>query len=92
MRKLVVTSKGKGDRLKKASPSWPPQISITSLAWNNGNGIGRAGMIASASASGLCRIDYMQGYKEEGKLAQFRARIGKEGKAPAGDSDEDDDE
>ena len=85
---------------KKASPVWPAEINITGLAWNNGNGIGRAGMLASGSASGLCRVDFMRGHKEEGKLGQFRRRMeGKERRVAKDDSkqmdsegDEDEDE
>jgi hypothetical protein len=59
---------------KAASAGWPPEISITSLQWNNAGGIGRAGQLASGSASGLCRIDFLKGYANPVSLAAIRAR------------------
>jgi len=59
---------------KSASAGWPPEISITSLQWNSAGGIGRAGQLASGSASGLCRLDFMKGYANQVNLAAIRAR------------------
>ncbi|KAG8217927.1 hypothetical protein J3R82DRAFT_6093 [Butyriboletus roseoflavus] len=40
---------------------WPPDIGVTRVAWNNGNGLGGAPLLASATASGLCRVDWVMG-------------------------------
>ncbi|KAG6370153.1 hypothetical protein JVT61DRAFT_12374 [Boletus reticuloceps] len=40
---------------------WPPEIGIHRVAWNNGNGLGGAPLLASATASGLCRVNWLLG-------------------------------
>jgi transcription factor C subunit 6 len=40
---------------------WPWQVGVQRVAWNNGNGLASAGLLASATASGLCRIDVLWG-------------------------------
>ncbi|KAH0826976.1 hypothetical protein J3R83DRAFT_4635 [Lanmaoa asiatica] len=40
---------------------WPPEIGVHRVAWNNGNGLGGAPLLASATASGLCRVDWLMG-------------------------------
>lgn len=67
--------RGPKEGFKTATPIWPLEISITRLAWNDANGIGRAGMLASGSASGLCRIDFMQGYKDGAKLKGLEGKV-----------------
>ncbi|KAH8117283.1 WD40-repeat-containing domain protein [Phellopilus nigrolimitatus] len=41
--------------------AWSPEVSVTRVAWNNGGGLARAPLLASATASGLCRIDWLAG-------------------------------
>lgn len=41
--------------------SWPAEVSVTRTTWNNGCGLARAPLLASATASGLCRVDYLLG-------------------------------
>jgi transcription factor C subunit 6 len=41
--------------------TWPPEVGIHRVCWNNGNGIGRAGYLLSGTASGLARIDLING-------------------------------
>jgi transcription factor C subunit 6 len=31
------------------------------VVWNNGNGLANASLLASATASGLCRVDWLEG-------------------------------
>ena len=31
------------------------------MVWNDGNGLGRIPLLASATASGLCRVDWLMG-------------------------------
>ncbi|KAG6332021.1 hypothetical protein ID866_7067 [Astraeus odoratus] len=40
---------------------WPPEIGIHRVAWNTGNGLACAQLLASATGSGLCRVDWLQG-------------------------------
>ena len=41
--------------------AWPPEVSVHKVAWNQGNGLARSSMLASATAAGLCRIDMLWG-------------------------------
>ena len=40
---------------------WPEEVSATRVSWNNGGGLARAPLLASATVSGLCRIDWLTG-------------------------------
>lgn len=40
---------------------WPPEMGVHRVAWNNGNGLGGAPLLASATGSGLCRVDWLVG-------------------------------
>ena len=44
-----------------ATGAWPPEVSVTKTRWNNGSGLARASLLASSTASGLCRIDWLPG-------------------------------
>ena len=50
---------------KKSPPAstgaWSPEISVTRVTWQSGSGLARAPLLASATASGLCRIDWLLG-------------------------------
>lgn len=48
--------------IPQGTGGWPAEVSVTRVVWNNGCGIGRAPLLASATASGLCRIDWLLGY------------------------------
>ena len=52
-------------RQNKAMPvgtgAWPPEVSVQRVVWNDGNGLGRAPLLASATGSGLCRVDWLLG-------------------------------
>ncbi|KAI0823602.1 hypothetical protein BC628DRAFT_1490013 [Trametes gibbosa] len=41
--------------------AWPPEVGIHRVAWNDGNGLGRTPLLASATGSGLCRVDWLLG-------------------------------
>ena len=56
--------KDKGEQERTAAITagiWPPQVTVTCTRWQNGAGIGQACLLASATASGLCRIDWVMG-------------------------------
>ncbi|OJT08897.1 Transcription factor tau subunit sfc6 [Trametes pubescens] len=41
--------------------AWPPEVGIHRVAWNDGNGLARTPLLASATGSGLCRVDWLMG-------------------------------
>ncbi|KAI0647474.1 hypothetical protein C8Q79DRAFT_1068955 [Trametes meyenii] len=41
--------------------AWPPEVGIHRVVWNDGNGLGRTPLLASATGSGLCRVDWLLG-------------------------------
>ncbi|EJD05772.1 uncharacterized protein FOMMEDRAFT_104009 [Fomitiporia mediterranea MF3/22] len=72
-----VSKKGKKEATAEAVPprtgaqgagAWSPEVSVTRVAWNNGGGLARAPLLASATASGLCRIDWLLGHFQDGEL------------------------
>ncbi|KIK97454.1 hypothetical protein PAXRUDRAFT_10176 [Paxillus rubicundulus Ve08.2h10] len=40
---------------------WPQEIGVHRVAWNSGNGLSGAPLLASATGSGLCRVDWLLG-------------------------------
>ncbi|KAH7889341.1 hypothetical protein F5I97DRAFT_1993652 [Phlebopus sp. FC_14] len=40
---------------------WSPEIGVHRVAWNSGNGLGGAPLLASVTGSGLCRVDWLLG-------------------------------
>ena len=40
---------------------WPPEVGVHRVAWNSGNGLGCASLLASGTRSGLCRVDWLRG-------------------------------
>ena len=49
------------DNVRSGTGVWPPSISVTRVKWNSGGGLARAPFVASATASGLCRVDFVLG-------------------------------
>ncbi|TFK46673.1 hypothetical protein OE88DRAFT_1648431 [Heliocybe sulcata] len=41
--------------------AWPAEVGVHRTAWNSGNGLANAPLLASATASGLCRVDWLLG-------------------------------
>ncbi|KAF5357771.1 hypothetical protein D9756_001159 [Leucocoprinus leucothites] len=58
-------SKASKSDTRKASASgtgaWPQEVAVHKVAWNNGNGLNACGLLASATSSGLCRVDNLWG-------------------------------
>lgn len=55
-------------RAKKGAPTpevgtgaWPANIGVLQAVWNSGGGLSGAPLLATSTASGLCRIDYLAG-------------------------------
>lgn len=63
------------------------------MSWNQGNGLAAAGMLASGSAAGLCRVDLLNGRWLKGKIPYGTvAEIRREGSDDMDVDDEDDDD
>lgn len=60
-RNMNIKSKKTGVDPVSGIGAWSPEISVTRVRWNNGCGLARAPLLASATASGLCRIDWLTG-------------------------------
>ncbi|KAF7291665.1 Pre-mRNA splicing factor [Mycena chlorophos] len=43
------------------SSSWPREVGVQRVVWNCGAGLGGAGLLASSTGSGLCRVDWVWG-------------------------------
>jgi len=73
-----------------ATGAWPQQVGIHRVVWNNGNGLGCSTLLASATASDLCRVDCLFGrwHRERISYGGIEA-IRMEGKTVVGDDDED---
>lgn len=41
--------------------SWPREVGVNIALWNSCNGLATAGMLASSTGSGLCRVDILEG-------------------------------
>ncbi|GJE90687.1 hypothetical protein PsYK624_068310 [Phanerochaete sordida] len=82
---------GKSREPPKASGAWSPEVSITRVAWNQGNGLANACWLASATASGLCRVDWLSGKWLQDKLP-YRSIEGIRGEVEVEDESDDDDD
>ncbi|KAJ8076390.1 hypothetical protein PM082_000813 [Marasmius tenuissimus] len=47
--------------------AWPQEVGVQIVTWNSSNGLANSGLLASATGSGLCRVDYLWGrwYKDK---------------------------
>jgi transcription factor C subunit 6 len=59
-----------GNPIVAKSGDWPLEVGVHRTCWNNNAGLGKANWIASGTASGLCRIDIIQGRFIGGKVPQ----------------------
>lgn len=57
----VSRTAGAGKAPPKSTGAWHPEVGIHRAVWNNGNGLAGAPWLASATASGLCRVDWLRG-------------------------------
>ncbi|KAF9462752.1 hypothetical protein BDZ94DRAFT_707255 [Collybia nuda] len=48
--------------------AWPSQVGVHRVTWNSTNGLAAASLLASATASGLCRVDELWGRWIKGKI------------------------
>ncbi|THH29848.1 hypothetical protein EUX98_g4355 [Antrodiella citrinella] len=48
--------------------AWSPGVGVQRVVWNSGNGLAGAPLLASATGSGLCRIDWLLGRWYKGRV------------------------
>lgn len=62
----------RGGRIpSKGIGAWPPEVGIHRATWNSGNGLANACWLASATASGLCRVDWLTGRWIQGRMPYY---------------------
>lgn len=49
------------DNTSISTGAWPQEVAVHKVTWNNGNGLNACGLLASATSSGLCRVDNVWG-------------------------------
>ncbi|KAI0050874.1 hypothetical protein FA95DRAFT_1587504 [Auriscalpium vulgare] len=88
-----LSADGEGDEPATGTGAWPTEVGVLRVAWNSGNGLAAAGLLASATASGLCRVDHLQGRWMRGKVPYESVELmRKEGDGEFMDVDEEDEE
>ncbi len=53
-------------RDRDGSGVWPVEVGVHRVAWHSGGGLHSAPLLASGTASGLCRIEWMRGRGQDG--------------------------
>lgn len=48
--------------------AWPREVGVHCVVWNTGNGLASSGLLASGTASGLCRVDVLWGRWSKEKI------------------------
>lgn len=51
--------------------AWAPEVSVTRVTWQSGAGIARAPLLASATASGICRVDWLLGRFDKNRVPYY---------------------
>ncbi|KAH9079690.1 hypothetical protein EDB83DRAFT_2514204 [Lactarius deliciosus] len=49
------------ERPEGGGGAWPASVGVQRVAWHCGAGLAAAGLLASATGSGLCRVDWLEG-------------------------------
>ncbi|KAF5378366.1 hypothetical protein D9615_008741 [Tricholomella constricta] len=73
--------------------AWSREVGVHRVTWNSCNGLAASGLLASATASGLCRVDELWGRWIKGKvpyggIEHIRRELEDEAMEVDGDSDE----
>ena len=73
---------------------WPPSVGIHRVVWNCGNGLSGAPLLGSATASGICRVDWLVGRWMKGKIPYggIVSIRGEDADGNVGGSDQEEDE
>lgn len=62
------------DKAKSSNPmlmksaSWLPQVAVHRVRWNDANGLSNAGWYAAGTASGLGRVEWVEGRFRRGQV------------------------
>jgi transcription factor C subunit 6 len=56
------------ERTSSSTGAWSPEVSVHRVAWNDGGGLAGTPWLASATASGLCRVDWLEGRWMRGRI------------------------
>lgn len=75
-----------------ASGAWPKQVTVTCTAWDSGGGLANAPFLASATASGLCRIDWLPGRFYDERITHETVHTLRTGTNKPTEKDDEDDE
>lgn len=67
-RSAVKNNQKNDASLPQNTGAWSKNVGIHRVRWNNGNGPAASGLLASATASGLCRVDVLWGRWIKDKL------------------------
>ncbi|KAG9034900.1 hypothetical protein FRB95_012457 [Tulasnella sp. JGI-2019a] len=59
-----------GPASSHTTAGWPPEVSVHVVAWNTGNGLTKARLLASGMASGLVRVEELRGWVRDGVLSE----------------------
>jgi transcription factor C subunit 6 len=49
------------ERPEGGGGAWHPFVGVQRVAWHSGSGLAAAGLLVSATGSGLCRVDFLEG-------------------------------
>ena|SRR6266851_7782466 len=49
------------DKLEGGGGAWHTSVGVQRVVWHSGAGLAAAGLLASATGSGLCRVDFLEG-------------------------------
>jgi transcription factor C subunit 6 len=73
--------------------AWPTQVGVHRVSWNSGNGFSAAGLLGSGTASGLGRVDWLEGRWLMGRVPYVSiANMRKEVELEVSDEEDDDDD
>ena len=49
------------ERPEGGGGAWHPSVGVQRVVWHSGAGLAAGGLLASATGSGLCRVDFLEG-------------------------------
>lgn len=75
MQEMTIKANKPAAHGKKDAPggtgAWPAQVGVQRVAWNSGNGLRAAPLLASSTGSGLCRVDWLLGRWNKDKIPYY---------------------
>ena len=80
------------ERPEGGGGAWHPFVGVQRVAWHSGAGLAAAGLLASATGSGLCRVDFLEGRWFRDRVPYERVEVMRLEEEDAMDVDVDDPE